>query len=181
MKTVEQLAPRQRPFAHDNVVYLLQALDLLAELDDDDYVRCLTPMFENPIGAHLRHVVDHYSCFLDGLANGRIDYDNRSRDPAIETDRALAAEAIRAIIQQLESITDVNSNRDLQVRIDCGGGPQEAEIWSQTSIERELQFLVSHTVHHYALVAVMLRLEDRSPAADFGVSPSTLQYRATTR
>ncbi len=31
--------------------------------------------------------------------------------------------------------------------------------WTPTSFVRELELLLSHTVHHYALVAVMCRLE----------------------
>jgi hypothetical protein len=41
---------------------------------------------------------------------------------------------------------------------------------------RELQFLLSHTVHHYALMALILRLQGFNPAAEFGVAPSTLQH-----
>jgi hypothetical protein len=49
-------------------------------------------------------------------------------------------------------------------------------MWSGTSVGRELQFLVSHTVHHYAVIAAMLRPQGVEPGADFGVAPSTLVY-----
>jgi hypothetical protein len=31
-------------------------------------------------------------------------------------------------------------------------------------------------VHHYALIALILRLQGFNPAAEFGVAPSTLQH-----
>ncbi|MBP6670575.1 MAG: hypothetical protein KA180_14065, partial [Gemmatimonadales bacterium] len=49
--------------------------------------------------------------------------------------------------------------------------------WSDSSVKRELQFLVSHTVHHYALIKELLRREGFDPGAEFGVAPSTLQAR----
>jgi hypothetical protein len=38
---------------------------------------------------------------------------------------------------------------------------------------RELGMLLSHTVHHYALIAMLLRARGIEPPADFGVAPST--------
>ncbi|MFT5050292.1 MAG: hypothetical protein ACI8QZ_001693 [Chlamydiales bacterium] len=40
---------------------------------------------------------------------------------------------------------------------------------------------MSHTVHHFALIAVILRLDGRSVRARFGVTPSTLRHREATR
>ena len=42
---------------------------------------------------------------------------------------------------------------------------------------RELLFLISHTVHHFALIAFMLRSFGIEPGDKFGVAPSTLRYR----
>ena len=46
-----------------------------------------------------------------------------------------------------------------------------------STVRRELIFLVSHTVHHYALIAVMLRHQAVGLPADFGVAPSTLRHQ----
>jgi hypothetical protein len=40
-----------------------------------------------------------------------------------------------------------------------------------------LQFLLSHTVHHFALMALILRAQGADPGDDFGVAPSTLEHR----
>ncbi|MEP0552783.1 MAG: hypothetical protein ABJE29_00430, partial [Balneola sp.] len=50
--------------------------------------------------------------------------------------------------------------------------------WSVSSIRRELQFLVSHTVHHYALIGLILKTMDVEVPEDFGVAPSTLKHES---
>jgi len=40
-----------------------------------------------------------------------------------------------------------------------------------------LQALSSHTIHHFALIAVTLRLHGIQVDPNFGMSPSTLRYR----
>jgi hypothetical protein len=53
------------------------------------------------------------------------------------------------------------------------GADGEAD-WSQSSLKRELQFLVSHTVHHYALIKELLRRTGFDAGTEFGVAPSTI-------
>lgn len=122
-------------------------------------------------GGHLRHCVEFYRCFLDGLDSGFIDYDARPRDPVIEMDPRAAAAALVEIKHAIGSSTEqLLAAHPLKVR-ECG------EVWLQSTFERESRFLVSHTVHHMALIAVLLRAEGVGIPADFGVAPSTLRYR----
>ncbi len=62
----------------------------------------------------------------------------------------------------------------IQIRLECGGA--EAEQWSHSTVRRELQFLLSHTVHHFALIAVLLERFEIAVPDDFGIAPSTLKY-----
>ena len=43
----------------------------------------------------------------------------------------------------------------------------------QTSLGRELAFVVQHTIHHAALIAVLLDILGVRVPADFGYAPST--------
>jgi hypothetical protein len=52
----------------------------------------------------------------------------------------------------------------------------DAEEWAPTSFRRELDALLGHTVHHYAMIAAMLRHHGRAPDRSFGIAPSTLRY-----
>ena len=49
----------------------------------------------------------------------------------------------------------------------------------ESSISRELQVLSSHTVHHFALIAMTLRMHGVEIDSDFGMAPSTLRYLAS--
>ncbi|MEM1206167.1 MAG: DinB family protein [Acidobacteriota bacterium] len=162
--------------AHQNIFFLGQGLRLLGDLDDGIY-GSRGPCGQSSAGAHMRHVLDCYRCFLGGLEGGRIDYDARQRNPQVETDRGVAAEAIRDIVRRLELIEDDLFEHPLQVQVDAAAWNQGDQLWSGSTVARELQFLLSHTVHHYALVAVALRSLGFEPGDDFGIAPSTLAHR----
>ena len=51
-----------------------------------------------------------------------------------------------------------------------------SECFMDSSISRELQVLSSHTVHHFALIAMTLRMHGVELDSDFGMAPSTLRY-----
>jgi hypothetical protein len=53
------------------------------------------------------------------------------------------------------------------------------ECFMESSISRELQFLSSHAVHHFALIAMTLRAEGVPMDPDFGMAPSTLRHLAS--
>ena len=172
---------RPHPFAQDNIRYLQQGLELLAALPDSLYVQVCAAAGGSNIGGHVRHILDHYQCFLDGLVTQRIDYDARRRDLRVESERTTAADALRATLRALDELHVEDGLRALEVRMDCGGSPEERHVWGGSSVARELQFLTSHTVHHYALIAAILRQAGHVPAPGFGVSPSTLRYEAQRR
>lgn len=54
-------------------------------------------------------------------------------------------------------------------------------VGSVSSLGRELQLLISHTVHHYAMMALVLRGQGIDPGPEFGVALSTFRYRAAGR
>ena len=164
--------------AADNVTYLRQALDLVGRLCDEDYTRQGQPAYGSGIGSHLRHCLDHYSNFLAGLSAGRVDYDARARDPRIEQDRTHALSVLTNLIAGLQQLAATDGDRVIQVKMDCGDDADPTSWWTGSTVRRELQFLISHTVHHYALIAMILRLHKLDPGVGFGVAPSTLRYQA---
>jgi len=163
------------PLALANIAFLEQGIDLLAGLTNELYVRTRPPAFGSAVGPHMRHNLDHYVCFLNGWRAGEVDYDSRERDRQVETDRDYCGAQIQTIIQGLREVSDEDGERRIRVKMDEGGPAPELQ-WSHTTVKRELQFLVSHTVHHYALIAVLLKLEGKALPAGFGVAPSTLRY-----
>lgn len=164
--------------AADNMTYLRQAVELISRLRDEDYTRGGQAAYTSGIGSHLRHCLDHYTNFLDGLPGGRVDYDARARDPRIEQDRQHALAVMRDIVAGLKALAAQDGERVIQVKMDCGDQADPASWWTGSTVRRELQFLISHTVHHYALIAMILRLHHLDPGPGFGVAPSTLRYQA---
>lgn len=169
------------PLAEDNIRCLQQTIRLLQQLDDDAYCARDPLCFNASVGGHLRHDLDHYRSFLAGLGTGRVDYDSRQRDPRIEKERGYAVHQIRDVLAELEMIVVEDLAGEMWVKMDSDNKRAEAADWYRSSVGRELQFLVSHTVHHNAIVAVMLRLRGVEPDKDFGVAPSTLRYQESKK
>lgn len=160
--------------ANDNSQCLEQAAELLRNCETKFYTRKVAECFDSSIGGHIRHILDHYQCFFQGLAAGEIDYDGRARDIRLEEDPIFAIEAINRSRTVLASLK-IGPASLVRVKMDTGG--DHDQLWAASTVQRELQFLLSHTVHHYALIATMYSISGQKTAADFGIAPSTLRYR----
>jgi uncharacterized damage-inducible protein DinB len=167
---------RENSLIADNIVVLRQGLNLLGRLDSRLFSAPGPHRGWGGVGSHLRHCLDFYTCFLKGIPANRIDYNARERDERVATNCAAAAERVREITRALEALSSHARGTAVSVRAEGAGGPADPDSWSRSTLARELQFLLSHTVHHYALIALMLRLQDFEPADDFGVAPSTLDH-----
>lgn len=161
--------------ATDNIRYLEQALRLLQGIPDAVYAQPAPMKLGSSVGAHLRHCIDHYDNFLAGIAVGRIDYDARRREVQLEQSRAAGMAKLEQLIAGLGAVAGRPDAR-LSVKMDCGDNEDEATWWTDSSIRRELQFLISHTVHHYAIIKMVLIAGGVTVGPDFGIAPSTLRY-----
>jgi len=157
-----------------NLHWLREALLLVNRLDDAAFVRSPSALPDQRAGSHFRHILEFYESFLEGLEAGIIDYSARRRDADVEHKRQAAAARIRFIIGSLEGVS-FHPHDGVMVRAESGN----EETWLASSYVRELEALSSHTVHHFAMIAVILRLLGIAVAPDFGVSPSTLKFRAS--
>ncbi|MGF1449782.1 MAG: DinB family protein [Opitutales bacterium] len=160
----------------DNVAILRQGVDLLAQLSAEQYNRRFPVCFNSSVGGHFRHNFDHVLNFVSGWPEGFVDYDARQRNALVESDPQASARALEATIERLRTIEAHALENPVRVKMDSGG-EADADCWSQSTVRRELQFLISHTVHHYALIATLCALMDVPVVADFGVAPSTLRYQ----
>ena len=159
----------------DTIHILEQSLILLRRLDDDVYTQTMPPLFQSGLGSHIRHCLDFYGAFLRGIQEGRIDYDARERDTVIETNREAGVRAIEATIQQMRTLDFLTEQMPVIVRLEDATADDSS--WCQSTIGRELQALKSHTIHHYAIIALMLKIQGIPVNADFGVSTSTLRQQ----
>lgn len=158
--------------ALESIRLLEEGRELLQGLADGIYV-AEPPIGLGTVGGHVRHCLDFYRCFLRGLGDGRVDYDARGRDGNVERSRELAMAGLDEVIAGLERVSsEVEDRRLAAVRGSLALGDADA-----STVGRELQFLASHTVHHYALIGALLRVQGVDPGAEFGVAPSTLEHR----
>ena len=157
-----------------NLEFLRQGRELVRSLSDEQYRDAPKGFSRGGVGAHVRHIVDHYDCFLRGAREGRVNYDARARDTRVESERGTALERLDDLCARLAASELRDPARSLEVTANCGEpGPPAVGC---SSVGRELQFLASHTVHHFAVVAAMLRSLGVQPDRDLGVAPSTLAY-----
>ena len=161
----------------DTVVCLRQGIALMSQLNPEAYTRKHASCYDSSIGGHVRHNLDHFFCFRDGCKAGQVDYDARERDEFLETNPDYAASKMEELILFFESLAEMDLDQPLKVKMDSGANHEETGDWSESSIRRELQFLISHTIHHYALIATLCAGDGLELPKDFGIAPSTLRYR----
>ncbi len=157
----------------ENIYVLRGGAELVATLPAEMYARPGPYEPRSGVGTHIRHCIEFYASFLDGMDAGRVDYSARARDVRLEVDRSLACERIGEIAHSLESVGADRFDQTLLVRAESDGA---LDVWCASSIGRELQVLSSHTIHHFAIVALTLRVAGLEVPEAFGVAPSTLRH-----
>jgi hypothetical protein len=157
-----------------NRAALQQGLALLELLSDQEYAE--SPAGRPPIGPQYRHVLEHYQAFFGGLGTGRVDYDARARDELLERSRGAALAATHDSLAALDALRG-QPDRPIEVQMETEAGIPD---WRASSAGRELQFLLSHTLHHFAMIRQLLPDPVQALGADFGVAPSTLTFRRST-
>lgn len=125
------------------------------------------------IGAHLRHILNFAASFANGVRTGQIDYAKRERDTRIERNQEHAAACTEQLIKDLAGL-DLDAMSLVMVRSEV---PPFAAMPS--SVCREMEFVLSHTIHHLALMKERLSGYGLEMPGELGVAPSTLAYWRT--
>lgn len=154
-----------------NTDSLRQALRLLDRLDDQTYQESPPGFAPHRVGGHLRHILEFYECLLNGVESGWVDYDARKRNATIETNLCAARAQVQDIITRIESTPSLHTECMIRVRME-----DMREGFVTSSPGRELQVLSSHTIHHFALIAMTLMAHGIGVDPDFGMAPSTLRH-----
>ena len=102
-----------------------------------------------------------------------MDYLNRVRDLAIETDKLFAIQELSLIMDQI-----IRPDKEIKLVIECFEG--SAANYVSTTYFREIVYNAEHTIHHLALIRVALReMQLEIVGDDFGMAYSTIKYLAT--
>ncbi|HEV8077971.1 MAG TPA: DinB family protein, partial [Marinobacter sp.] len=137
----------------ENVHAIGQLVRLLEQMPGVLYRQCFGARNQHVIGKHVRHIIDHYSALLTASsgAGSLLDYENRNRDLSLETDSRAARDALGKIIETLRRRFEEPCESELGMRHNSSGEYQTLK----TSVERELVFLASHTIHHMAIIGML--------------------------
>ncbi|MBX2847789.1 MAG: hypothetical protein KTR16_05695 [Acidiferrobacterales bacterium] len=170
--------PNRKHLIEINIAGLQEGQRLLSLLDSSQYVQGFKPAFQSDIGTHFRHIFEHYRCFLQQVKEAEFRYDLRARDAQLETDIEYAKSSTEEIISLLENFDVDLFERDYKICESYGDLDDRHQLVSDvpTTLERELMFLQSHTVHHFAMIAAMTRSLGIQPDEEFGVAIPTRNY-----
>jgi uncharacterized damage-inducible protein DinB len=171
------LARPERP--SDALVAVLEQLQgVVGCLRDEQYAMKPVGVVNSSIGGHVRHCLDHVRALLNAVETGELDYDHRDRDTPIESDRAAALHAIRVLHNKLLAL-DSDDILEQPVRLSILMTADGAPIDVGTTIGREMAYVLSHTIHHNALIGTMVKILGGWLPDRFGYAPSTLAHMKT--
>jgi hypothetical protein len=157
---------------------LLQGLGLLFKLSDRTYSHFVDAPYSASIGGHYRHVLEHFQCVVRSIRSGEINYDARERNPRLETEVTYASIATCDVLRAIKNYNEAILNRTSKVVNSVSYGSSEPSV-IDTNIGRELAYCIGHAIHHYAIIRLICSQVDIEVPAEFGVAPSTLQYKSS--
>jgi uncharacterized damage-inducible protein DinB len=127
------------------------------------------------IGEHVRHCLDHIACLLTADGSETLSYDHRERGTAVEIDPAAAVRQMRRFQRALDTWS--RRSLDQPIRVACMLSPDGDGVAGWSTLARELAFVVSHTIHHQAMIGLLLASRGHSVPTRFGRAPSTPAVR----
>jgi len=157
---------------------LEQGLLFLDRLSDEVYAQPLGGVFAGSLGAHYRHVLDHFLCLIEGIRTGEVNYDQRRRNPQLENSVVDARLVTDALMDEFRDLSQSVLQRQCLVtyRISYGETGEEAVA---SNVAREVMFCVGHAIHHYAILKLLCVEAGVTLPYEFGIAPSTLKHLET--
>ncbi len=153
---------------------LTQLSDLVNQIEEHDYVKPSDALGKSTIGQHLRHTLEFFICFENGFETGIINYDKRSHDKLIESDKYIALSTINRITDFISTLNE--RALKLEVGYDLH---DEDYITIDTTAMRELVYNIEHAVHHMAIMKIGIRevASYITLPGDFGIAASTVRHK----
>lgn len=167
-------SPDTARLVEENLLTLAQLRTMVMVLTPDNYRQAFGEHGRHTLGKHVRHIIDHYDALLDGIDSGVevIDYEHRRRDEVLEQWPQQAASHLVGIESRLSLLVSGQSPDALILVY-----PMDDEGLSlASSLDRELAFLTSHSIHHMAIIALLAEQSGLHLSESFGVHPSTLRH-----
>ena len=154
-----------------------QTSDLLQLLDRDAFTKPLNLYHGSTVGQHVRHILEFYTCLLEGTKSGMVDYSSRQRNLTLSENPSAAIATLEYIERAVQSLDE---RQTLEVESEFSVHEADLDrVWFPSSVGRELQYAFDHAVHHLAIIR--MGIETCFPHIpvdpELGVAPSTLKYK----
>ena len=151
----------------------VQLKQIVAQLGAGQYAKKLQVLNHSTIGQHVRHVLEFYCCLSQGIETGVVDYDRRKRNLSMESDPAFAIQIMEDLEQRFCSVA--LEQVFVQHEIEYNG----CVISVPSSLNRELVYLIEHSIHHYAIMQIALKIDfpEVEIPFGFGVAYSTIKHK----
>jgi hypothetical protein len=147
---------------------------VIDQIQEADFVRPAATLSNSTIGQHIRHTLEFFLCLREGFDSNLVNYDKRSHDKLIESDKVLALAALSGIREFVDTHT-----ADKALRLEVGYGKTEEFQSISTNYFRELTYNIEHAVHHMALIKIGVR--ELAPYVTlppgFGIAASTIRHQ----
>ncbi|NGY05455.1 hypothetical protein [Solimonas terrae] len=131
--------------------------------------------FRTQVGPHLRHIIEHYEALLNRRAGELVDYDHRARDRSVEQSPIVAARRLDGIVDGLQALRGHQADEAVSVGFSIGVDGAEFHL-SPSSLARELNFVASHAIHHYAIIRPLALAAGVELPTEFGKAPETVRH-----
>lgn len=160
------------------LIILQQANTYLASVSEQQYTQVISPYFMSSAGAHMRHILDHYQAIINGLSEGLIDYDKRSRGGVIESSPKAAQALIVEISAFLQALSPQQLQQTIKLSTEISVIDKQVAI-VETTLAREIIFTGSHSVHHLATIKHIAQAQEIEVEGSLGIAPATATFLRT--
>lgn len=169
----------------DNAILIKQLSDFVLALSPEHYQQANQSLSSGAIGAHVRHIIEHYQSLLSVLNSAmpspktdplQVDYDARARNVIFEQCAHAASTEMLSLLKVINGLTS-----DQLVSVYCSTNINEASEAAGSSTIRELVFLHSHTTHHMAIIRLLALSIGVSVNDGFGKATSTKRFEKSVQ
>lgn len=152
---------------------LKQFRGVIIQLNDAEYVALLKVFNGASIGKHGRHIIEFFQCLMKSTTDGTVNYDARVRNLRLEEDVQYSVNVLDKITEYLSE----NSFDNIGISLVSEFGGEE-QITVPTNFNRELIYLIEHSIHHFALMRI--GIQENFPNVElpncFGMAYSTIKH-----
>ncbi len=158
------------------LLIISQIGQLLDQLTHRQYTSPIPVFHGGTIGQHMRHILEFYSCLLNGVTCTVVDYNSRKRNLVLSENK----ESALANLDYIESeLGKLDEHKGLQIINEYSNEDDINREACFSSVGRELQYAFDHAVHHLAIIRIGIECTYPEVSIDpeLGIAPSTLKFR----